>query len=87
MLKTYEATYEDGKLRWVKEIPNIQNGAKVSVTVDVPDDVQRREEEIRKVLDEACGAWGTGKTLEEIDREIETVRKADWSRGWKSGDE
>lgn len=48
-------------------------------------DSNLRDAEIRKVLDETRGAWGTGKTLDEIDQEINAMRERDWSRDWKIG--
>ena len=48
-------------------------------------DSNLRDTEIRQVLDETRGAWGTGKTLDEIDQEINAKREKDWSRDWKIG--
>lgn len=39
---------------------------------------RRPKQEIRRALQEARGAWGKGKTLEEIDREIAARRAEDW---------
>lgn len=44
-----------------------------------------QEAEICKILDETRGAWGTGKTPDEIDQEINTRREKDWSHDWKIG--
>lgn len=78
MLKSYEATYEKGRLRWVQEKPEIRDGEKVIVVVDTLEPPKRRRQEIRRALQEARGAWGRGKTLEEIDREIAAHRAEDW---------
>ena len=40
--------------------------------------LERRKQDIHTALVEARGAWGTGKSLDEIDREISTRREADW---------
>ncbi len=40
--------------------------------------VDRRKQDIHTALVEARGAWGTGKSLAEIDREISARREADW---------
>lgn len=81
MPKTYEATYENGILKWLYEKPEIPNGAQVKVTIDFPQ-TKKREEEIQKILDAARGAWGKGKSLDEIDREISAMREWNWSREW-----
>ncbi len=78
MLKSYEATYEKGRLRWTQEKPEIKDGEKVIVVVDTLEPPKRRGQEIRRALQEARGAWGRGKTLEEIDREIAVRRAEDW---------
>ena len=78
MLKSYEATYEKGKLNWVQEKPDIEDGERVIVVVDDRTSLKSRRKDIRRALEEARGAWGTGKSLEEIDREIDARRAADW---------
>jgi predicted DNA-binding antitoxin AbrB/MazE fold protein len=78
MLKSYEATYDKGMLKWVQEKPDIEDGEKVIVVVDVRTSLKNRRKEIRKALEGARGAWGTGKSLAEIDREIDARRAADW---------
>lgn len=78
MLKSYEATYEKGRLKWVQEKPQIRDGEKVIVVVEALSPPKRPRQEIQRVLREARGAWGRGKSLEEIDREIEARRAADW---------
>jgi hypothetical protein len=39
-------------------------------------------DEIERVVEAARGAWGKGKTLDEIDEEIRKMREWDWSREW-----
>lgn len=78
MLKSYEALYEKGRLKWVQGKPDIQDGEKVIVVVETQILPKRPRQEIHRALKEARGAWGRGKSLEEIDREIEARRTADW---------
>ena len=82
MLKSYEATYEKGSLKWLYGEPPLEDGERVIVVVEVSEPSKRRKEEIRSVLDRTRGAWGTGKTLDQIDRKIEAARTADWQRDW-----
>ena len=78
MIKSYAATYEKGRLTWVAEKPEIEDGERVLVVVEARQSRQRRQQEVHQALQEARGAWGTGKSLEEIDREIQTRRAVDW---------
>ena len=80
MSKSYEATYESGRLNWLSDKPEIKDGTRVTVLIDSPPKRKLSRDEIRQILDEARGAWGTGKTLEKIDKEIESMREAAWSR-------
>ncbi|MSS73625.1 MAG: DUF104 domain-containing protein [Candidatus Latescibacteria bacterium] len=34
MLKSYEATYEKGRLKWLREKPDIEDGKKVIIVVE-----------------------------------------------------
>lgn len=78
MLKSYEATYEKGRLKWIQESPHIEDGERVIVVVEAKPVLERRKQEIHTALVEARGAWGTGKSLAEIDREISARREVDW---------
>jgi predicted DNA-binding antitoxin AbrB/MazE fold protein len=78
MLKSYEALYEKGRLKWVQEKPHIQDGEKVIVVVETQIPPKRSKQEVHKALQGARGAWGKGKSLAEIDRQIEARRAADW---------
>lgn len=84
MLKSYEAMYEKGRLKWVQGKPEIEDGEKVIVVVETRVPPKRRKQEIHKALKEARGAWGTGKSLAEIDREIEARRTEDWPDNGKA---
>ena len=85
MLKSYEATYNHGRLKWVREKPVIDDGRQILVVVESSERARHRPEEIRKALDESRGAWGRGKTPDEIDSDIEDMRRADWHRTWNDG--
>ena len=83
MLKAYEAIYEDGRLEWLDEQPK---AGRHRVLVTVLDPKKRRApEEVRRVLEATRGAWGRGKTMDEIDREIESMR-AEWDATWDDPD-
>ena len=45
-------------------------------------DSQSQDDEIQKILDAAWGALGSGKTPDELDRELNKIREWDWSRDW-----
>lgn len=83
-MPTYEAIYEDGKLEWVNEGPD-PGRYRVLVTVTEEGTSSPSEEEVQRVLDEADGAWGTGKTVEEIDEDVEELR-GEWDRPWYDAD-
>ena len=78
MIKSYEAIYDKGLLKWTDNKPEIEDGTPVTVVVDTTPSKKRRRKEIQKVLNATRGAWGRGKSLDEIDREIETMRTAAW---------
>jgi hypothetical protein len=78
-MKSYEAIYEKDTLKWLAERPEIADGEHVIVMVknrEVPDKSEKAK--IRETLNRAWGAWGTGKTLDEIDDEIRQMRERDW---------
>lgn len=81
MLKSYEAIYDHGQLLWLKDKPDTEQARVIVTIVEEPVKPRRSSQEIRQIFDEAWGAWGTGKTPDEIDREIEAMR-ADWERDW-----
>jgi len=79
MMETYEAVYEDGRLEWLETPPH---PGRCRVLVTVFEELPRRSpEEVQQVLDETRGTWGTGTSLDEVDRDIETMRET-WSRPW-----
>lgn len=80
MLKSYEAVYEDGTLRWVREQPAGKR-MKVIVTV-LEEEADNRPSATRKgLLERTKGCVGTGKSIEEIDSDVRQMR-AEWERQW-----
>lgn len=51
----------------------------MEVTVLNREQESRDPEEVRRILDDAHRAWGTDKTVEEVDEEIEE-RRSEWER-------
>lgn len=80
--KTYEAILEDGHLEWLSEQPEM---GRHRVLITVLERPRRLPEDVQRVLDGAYGAWGTGKSLDEIDAEIDEIR-AEWDRPWYNPD-
>lgn len=78
MSKTYEAIYEDGHLEWLGAQPGTGRH-RLRVTVVDGRSRQRSPQEVHRMLEATRGAWGHGKTLEEIDAEIDQMR-AEWDR-------
>ena len=78
MLKSYEALYEGGRLKWVRGKPDIKEGVRVIVVVEAESPSEQQKGTIHRAVEEARGAWGSEKSLEEIDREIAARRLADW---------
>ncbi len=85
MLKSYDAVYDHGQLHWIQQPPpNISQKMRVIVVLEVP---QKQEEPIQEsihaLLQRTRGVLGNGKTLEDIDREILTMRQ-EWQREWET---
>ncbi len=78
MSKTYEAIYEDGHLQWLGAQPGAGRH-RLQVTIIDAKQPQYPPEEVHRMLEATQGAWGRGKTLKEIDAEIERMR-AEWDR-------
>lgn len=83
-MPTYEAIYEDGQLKWVEDAPP-PGRHRVEVAILDPEPEPRDPEDVERILEEANGAWGTDKTIEEIDQEIEEMR-SEWDRSWYDSD-
>ena len=78
MSKTYEAIYEDGHLEWLGEKPGTGR-YRLLVTVVEGRLPQRSPQQVHRMLEATRGVWGRGKTLEDIDAEIDQMR-AEWDR-------
>jgi hypothetical protein len=77
-MPTYEAIYEDGELEWIGDEPD-PGRHRVEVTVLDSKTEKHDREEVRRVFEEARGAWGTDKSLEEVEAEIQQLRD-EWDR-------
>ncbi len=80
MLKTYEAIYEDGKLRWVREQP-VGRRMKVMVTVLENEPDAQTVAAGKEIWRRSKGCVTPGKSIEEIDAYIRRIR-AEWEREW-----
>jgi hypothetical protein len=78
MGKTYEALYENGHLEWLGEPPGAGRH-RLLVTVVSTSPPRHTLQEVRRMLAATRGAWGHGKTLDDIDAEIARMR-AEWDR-------
>ncbi|ETX05563.1 hypothetical protein [Candidatus Entotheonella palauensis] len=78
MSKTYEAIYEDGHLEWLGEQPGTGRH-RLLVTVVEKSPPKRSPQEVHRMFEATRGAWGRGKTLDDIDAEIDLMR-AEWDR-------
>jgi len=77
-MPTYEAIYEDGQLEWIGDEPG-PGRHRIEVRVVDRSPASPDSDETDRILDEAYGAWDTGKTLDEIDDEIDEMR-SEWDR-------
>jgi hypothetical protein len=76
MHKTYEAILDGDHVRWVTGQPS---SGRHRVLVTVLDRERPSSDEIRQILDETRGAWGTNTSQEEIDAAIDAMRE-EWER-------
>lgn len=77
-MPTYEAIYEDGQLEWIDEEPE-PGRHRVQVRVLDSESRTHDREEVRRMLERTRGAWGTDKTLEEVEEEVQKLRD-EWDR-------
>lgn len=83
MLKSYEAIYSHGCLRWINQSPpDPDKETRVVVVMDIHPEPQKNQETIRELLRRTRGSMGKRKTLDEIDAEIRTMRN-EWKREWE----
>lgn len=82
MLKSYEAIYDHGQIRWLETPPDVDE-ARVIVTVltrshpheaVVPD---HSAEQVDQLLARTAGAWGS-RPASEVKAQIARQRQADW---------
>ncbi len=78
MRQTYEAELDNDRVRWTGRHPE---AGRHRILVTVLDPPTRSQEEIQCVLDQTRGAWDTGKSMDEIDAQLEAMR-AEWDRPW-----
>jgi hypothetical protein len=78
MLKSYEAVYEDGKLRWVREQPDARR-MKVIVTVLEEETDAQRAVTGKALLERTKGCVRPGRSREEIDANVRQMRD-EWQR-------
>jgi len=82
MLQTYEATYNGEQFRWINQAPpKLDKEVPVVLVMDVEKTAIKPQKNLHDVLQRTRGAWGKGKTLDEIDAEIHIMRSG-WERKW-----
>ncbi|TGN99709.1 hypothetical protein PN36_34940 [Candidatus Thiomargarita nelsonii] len=82
MLQTYEAIYSDNQFRWINQAPpKVDKEVRVVLVMDVEKNTAKQKKNLHEVLQRAWGCLGRGKSLDEIDQEINEMRK-EWGRGW-----
>jgi len=81
MLQTYEAIYNGNQFRWINQAPpGLDKEVRVVLVMDVEKTTATPKKNIHEVLQRAWGCLGRGKSLDEIDQEINEMRK-EWDRG------
>jgi len=80
MLKSYEAVYEDGTLRWVREQPAAKR-TKVIVTVLEEETAAQGASARRALLQRTKGCVTPGRSIQEIDSDVLHMRE-EWEREW-----
>jgi hypothetical protein len=79
MLKSYEAVFEDGTLRWIGDRPT---GKRMKVIVTVLEEAPSSQQfRMRQVLDRAGGCLKPAMSKEEIETGIRKMR-SEWEREW-----
>ena len=78
MDNTSEALYDNGQLAWPGEPPGAGRH-RLLVTVVSLRPPRHALEAVRRLLEATQDAWGHGKTLEDIDADMDHMR-AEWDR-------
>jgi len=78
MLNTFEAIYEDGRLKWLSERPDAGQHP-VLVTILNRDVRSQESRDVRHILEATRGAWGCDKSLDALDAELDQLR-SEWGR-------
>ncbi|MEN8214900.1 MAG: hypothetical protein ABFS56_00670 [Pseudomonadota bacterium] len=82
MLQTYEATYNGKQFRWINQAPpKLDKEVRVVVVMDVKKPSAKPKKNLHEVLQRAWGSLGRGRSLDEIDQEINEMR-LEWNREW-----
>jgi hypothetical protein len=82
MLQTYEAIYNGHQFHWLNQIPpKPEKEVHVVLVMDVDKPIVKPKSNIQEVLQQAWGCLSIGKSLDEIDQEINEMRQ-EWERGW-----
>ncbi|MDM8562476.1 hypothetical protein QUF54_03895 [Candidatus Marithioploca araucensis] len=75
MLQTYEAIYSGNQIRWINQAPpELDEERRVVVVMNVEKSAAKPKQNIHEVLEQAWGCLGRGKSLDEIDQEINEMR-------------
>ncbi len=79
MVKSYEAVYDHGELKWIGDQPP-DGRMKVIVTV-VEEETRSEQPTVREIWDRAKGCVKPPRSAEEIDSDLRTMRD-EWTREW-----
>jgi len=80
MLQTYEAIYSDNQFHWINQAPpKLDKKVRVILVMEVENTVAKPEKNLHEVLHRAWGCLGNGKSMDEIDLEINHKRQ-EWDR-------
>jgi hypothetical protein len=78
MLKQYEAIYKNGQLQWICPPPVAIENRRVTVLLADEED-EPKSINITKLLSQTRGSLGRCITMEEIDKDISSMRD-EWTR-------
>lgn len=80
MPKQYEAIYKNGQLQWIYPPPVAFENRRVMVLLADEED-KPKSIDITMLLSQTRGSLGRLMTMEEIDKDISTMRD-EWTRKW-----